>query len=134
MCAQHRLASHAEEMASRSDTGTSTRPPATVRWFLSFHHDDEEAHASAENEKEVGRAIRESGIPRSEIFITTKLCTLPLFHLFLIDAHVRLVEMGSTPMLRLRSTRRSPPLGASTSTCILCTGRRLTSAVRSCTR
>jgi diketogulonate reductase-like aldo/keto reductase len=61
---------------SRLGIDTSTPPPHTVRPF---------DHARsliwligcAESEEGVGRAIRASGIPRSEIFITTKLYVSP---------------------------------------------------------
>lgn len=49
------------------------RTAAAVRTALQAGYRHIDTAAYYQNEKEVGQAIRESGIPRSEIFVTTKL-------------------------------------------------------------
>jgi aryl-alcohol dehydrogenase-like predicted oxidoreductase len=49
-----------------------TRPTDIVR-MSTLSLQGGRAEICTENEEEVGRAIRESGVPRSEIFVTTKL-------------------------------------------------------------
>jgi len=44
-----------------------------VRWALQAGYRHVDTAAMYENEAEVGRALRESGLPRQEVFVTTKL-------------------------------------------------------------
>ncbi|RJP75248.1 MAG: aldo/keto reductase [Candidatus Zixiibacteriota bacterium] len=52
-------------------------PPAVraVRWALEAGYRLIDTASAYGNERSVGQAIRESGIPRSEVFVTTKLAT-----------------------------------------------------------
>jgi methylglyoxal/glyoxal reductase len=55
----------------QSDKGEETRN--AVRWALEAGYRHIDTAAAYGNEQDVGQAIRESGVPRDEIFVTTKL-------------------------------------------------------------
>eukprot|EP00930_Biecheleria_cincta_P101813 TRINITY_DN93461_c0_g1_i1.p1 TRINITY_DN93461_c0_g1~~TRINITY_DN93461_c0_g1_i1.p1 ORF type:complete len:354 (+),score=77.15 TRINITY_DN93461_c0_g1_i1:39-1064(+) len=57
--------------ASRALPGTETED--AVRWALDMGYRMIDTAASAENEASVGKAMRDSGVARGEIFLTTKL-------------------------------------------------------------
>ena len=42
---------------------------------MGYRHID--GASAYDNEREIGEAIKESGVPRAEIFVTTKLSVLP---------------------------------------------------------
>ena len=44
-----------------------------VRWALDAHYLHIDTAAAYKNEESVGQAVKDSGIPREKIFITTKL-------------------------------------------------------------
>jgi diketogulonate reductase-like aldo/keto reductase len=55
----------------QSQKGQETRD--AVRWALEFGYRHIDTAAIYHNEEDVGRGIRDSGVPRKEIFVTTKL-------------------------------------------------------------
>ena len=57
----------------RSDPGTETYQ--TVRWALEVGYRCVDTAAMYENEHDVGRAVADSGVPRDQVFLTTKLDT-----------------------------------------------------------
>jgi hypothetical protein len=71
-----------------------------------------------ENEEEVGRAIRESGVPRSEIFVTTKLYAFPSLVIPGVADHRPLaVQTASTTMSLPRLMHHSRLSGSNILTC-----------------
>ncbi|HSH46443.1 MAG TPA: aldo/keto reductase [Longimicrobiales bacterium] len=55
----------------RSPAGEATRD--AVRWALEAGYRHLDTAAAYGNEEDVGRGLRESGVPRDEVFVTTKL-------------------------------------------------------------
>ena len=55
----------------KSEPGAETE--RAVRWALELGYRSIDTAASYQNEEAVGRAIKASGIPREELFVTTKL-------------------------------------------------------------
>lgn len=60
-------------MRSRAATGTSTRQLHTVRQTRARSARPATHAGFTDNEKEVGLGIKDSGVPREQIFLTTKL-------------------------------------------------------------
>jgi methylglyoxal/glyoxal reductase len=102
----------------QSDPGASTEQ--AVRWALADGYRLIDTAAMYQNEADVGRAVRESGVPRKEIFVTTKLwhtehgyetalqagrASLERLGLDYIDLYLIHWPRAPTPQVRLDSWR-----------------------------
>lgn len=88
----------------QSDAGNSkVREAVSTALKLGYRHID--GAAAYGNEREVGEGLRDSGIPREEIFLTSKLCISPVNGFLRTDSLLQVPELAQA--LRCRSSAQN---------------------------